>query len=845
MVESDPRRIRPFGQAAGRPQADSDEDPLVELARIVSEDSGFYGARPAEKPRAPRDAGADRNAFSADLEAELLQELESSFAPRGNNSRSAPTARFAPQTVRQDAPPQPPAEDEASLPVSIESFDPDAVEAEEQPAAPPGEAFEDDDLAPEPATEMLAFDAEPELFEEPETVQEPEPDFPPQPESQFAPPPPREDADELLRSIEEQLGQFERRAQAARPRRFDRSRSGGPPRTSEPPPLLNESDFERRLSDDLGPSDDSILRPIARNAPPAEDDRRPDASVPPRARQSDAPGRPQGVGRPSAGNRPGEQRGVAAANADRPAPGGQQRTLREFDEAQPLRRRDNPFPTDDPSDDFHADAGDPGASPAGRWQPDPPRPRPQGRTPASPGWNEQPGAMQAAGGILASGVDWDQRQMPGETNYRDELRTTFGDLDEVRGPARPRPIDDPPGLAAGFTGELEPSYSDPSFGTDWGAGPSETVKDEPRVAAAAPLQGHARSMSRKPPRRNFSRAAAAAVGLVAILAAAAGAYTYFGSGEEELSGPAPVISADTGDVKVEAPAQQADGGGDTAGDAVYNRVAGTAPPADEQVADAPEEPKEISRIVLPPPQSDSGQTLVRPVGQSGGAAGGDTTVESEAAAPDETPIGARRVRTFVVKPDGTISADAVPRPDPAPQQVAAATPVEPVEVQTTPINETNASVASAPPAAASADPVEMPASAVSEPAPELAPSLPDDAPAAEAEPAPAQAAVEAAPSVVASAPAASVPAASARSGGYAVQVSSQRSRGDAQSSLAGIQRRYGSVLGDLEADIQEADLGAKGVYYRARLGGWATRAEAVGVCEQLKAAGGTCFVVAR
>jgi cell division protein FtsN len=64
----------------------------------------------------------------------------------------------------------------------------------------------------------------------------------------------------------------------------------------------------------------------------------------------------------------------------------------------------------------------------------------------------------------------------------------------------------------------------------------------------------------------------------------------------------------------------------------------------------------------------------------------------------------------------------------------------------------------------------------------------------------------------------------------------------AQSSFAGMKRQFPSFLGPLSADIQEADLGAKGTYFRVRVGPYATRGEAIKVCEGLKAAGGSCIV---
>ncbi len=96
----------------------------------------------------------------------------------------------------------------------------------------------------------------------------------------------------------------------------------------------------------------------------------------------------------------------------------------------------------------------------------------------------------------------------------------------------------------------------------------------------------------------------------------------------------------------------------------------------------------------------------------------------------------------------------------------------------------------------------------------------------------------AAPTHVASAPAA--PAASG--GSYLVQVSSQKSEADAESAYRGIQSKYGSVLGGQPHQVRRADLGTKGVYYRAMIGPFGTREAAVQLCSSLKQAGGDCVV---
>ena len=83
--------------------------------------------------------------------------------------------------------------------------------------------------------------------------------------------------------------------------------------------------------------------------------------------------------------------------------------------------------------------------------------------------------------------------------------------------------------------------------------------------------------------------------------------------------------------------------------------------------------------------------------------------------------------------------------------------------------------------------------------------------------------------------------ASASRGGYAVQVTSQRSEADAQAAYRALQGKYGSVLGGHSMFVHKVELGAKGTYYRAMVGPLA-QADAVKLCSSLKSAGGSCLV---
>ncbi len=78
--------------------------------------------------------------------------------------------------------------------------------------------------------------------------------------------------------------------------------------------------------------------------------------------------------------------------------------------------------------------------------------------------------------------------------------------------------------------------------------------------------------------------------------------------------------------------------------------------------------------------------------------------------------------------------------------------------------------------------------------------------------------------------------------GYVVQLSSQRSQADAEAAYRALQEKYPSVLASRRPIILRADLGDRGVYFRAALGPFVTSDEAAHVCDDLRNAGGQCVV---
>jgi len=79
-------------------------------------------------------------------------------------------------------------------------------------------------------------------------------------------------------------------------------------------------------------------------------------------------------------------------------------------------------------------------------------------------------------------------------------------------------------------------------------------------------------------------------------------------------------------------------------------------------------------------------------------------------------------------------------------------------------------------------------------------------------------------------------------GGYAVQVTSARSAAQAQASFRALRAKFPNQLGEREPIVRRIYLGAKGIYYRAMIGPFASMERAAGMCGTLKAAGGSCLV---
>ena len=300
----------------------------------------------------------------------------------------------------------------------------------------------------------------------------------------------------------------------------------------------------------------------------------------------------------------------------------------------------------------------------------------------------------------------------------------------------------------------------------------------------------------EPKRRSSGLMTVVAVLALAVVGTgAAFAYrTYVGS---PRSGEPPIIKADNSPTKI-VPAS-ADG------------VAGKTPdrlvPGDggEKLVSREEAPVDVNsrsggpRVVFPPLNQNSSPPAVASVSPTAPPAAAAAT----GTMPNSEP---RKIKTLAVKGDaaenGGVPAAAAPaKPAPAPR--TATVPAAPPSARNPSAANASAPLSLTPQAGAQPDP---------------APSR-----------------------MAATNPAQTAPAPSA-GGGYVVQVSSQKSEADAQASFRALQGKFPAVLGSRAPLIKRADLGEKGVFYRAMVGPFGSPDEASQFCGSLKTAGGQCVV---
>jgi hypothetical protein len=306
--------------------------------------------------------------------------------------------------------------------------------------------------------------------------------------------------------------------------------------------------------------------------------------------------------------------------------------------------------------------------------------------------------------------------------------------------------------------------------------------------------------------------------VMAVLALAvvgtAGAFGYrtLFSGSGSVLTP-PTIKADAGPNKVVPTAQ----GADASGKMIYDRVGEKN--QTERVVSREEQPVDLKNATPPPrvvlssgmanPVAPVPTTPVPPAATQFPSPSSPAATPTASVPPANASTEPKKIRTVTIRPDQPAVEPTAQTP--VTRQASAA------EQPMPPANTTVRTTTIRPPAAAAPSDSSAPLS--------LTPNN----------------SAQRAPMRTASAPAARPLTTTSSDSAFAVQVTSQRTEADAQSSFQALQAKYPNVLGNRQAMIRRADLGDKGTYYRAQVP-FGTQGEASEFCASLKAAGGQCVV---
>lgn len=269
---------------------------------------------------------------------------------------------------------------------------------------------------------------------------------------------------------------------------------------------------------------------------------------------------------------------------------------------------------------------------------------------------------------------------------------------------------------------------------------------------------------------------AAIIGGVALLG---GIGTWAMSWNGESGAPA-LVRADASPVKVR-PENPGGTSVPNQDSPVYDTVSrsGSQPTVQERLVSTTEDP-----VALPLPDDSEAELLASATKDEDRVAANDV---DDSAAQDPLAVAPRKVRTMIVKPDGSLVPAPVPAAaaptEPSVEDIASARVEEPEQITT---GATKPSAA--------------------EPETETVAAIP--APAA---------------------------------GGWAVQIASQPNEDDANKSLKRMGQKYSSVIGDRGLHIVKGEVPNKGTYWRVRVAA-NSRDDAVNVCSNIKSAGGSCFV---
>lgn len=360
------------------------------------------------------------------------------------------------------------------------------------------------------------------------------------------------------------------------------------------------------------------------------------------------------------------------------------------------------------------------------------------------------------------------------------------------------------------------------------------------------------------PRRNQRGLLVAAVVAGVALLGGIGAFALNFSGGDKADDGSAIVRADKAPVKVK-PAEKEAAEAPTAGK-VYDQVAG------KPVAEKPSQKSLVTTEAKPVDVNASGVRVITPgpTDDASAAKSEDRIDPASATEPEQAPeiaaVRPKRVKTFIVRPDGTLVASEEPAAPAAP--VAAPNPAEPAVKAAEPAPQPEApkenvvASAKAEPEPAALKPVVAP-----KPAPKAAsadkveakpvrttsvkpPKAPDAVPVVPSRPSDQPVNIVGTTRAANATPTAtpvSAPAASQVASSPAwVQISSHPTRELAQASYRNAQARFGSIINGKGVNIAAAEIPGRGTFHRVNIPA-ASFNEAAALCKRIKAAGGDCL----
>lgn len=476
-----------------------------------------------------------------------------------------------------------------------------------------------------------------------------------------------------------------------------------------------------------------------------------------------------------------------------------------------------------------------------------------------------------------------------------EMATLFANLPEE--PAQPAARDDEQAFSSAFVASGSRAAASTETFDEFEKALEDDFRNmlsqplgQPRSLAGAPVQAMPAYAAKK---GNGGRTlktillAACATGVIALVGL--GGYLVIGHAGNSSTGTPRIITADKGPVKV-VPENK---GGVTVPNqdkAVYDRVAGheaddvkqgSLVTTEEQPVDVvqktlsadaslPGDGDQPQDVAMATPVEDTRDARLLPADAQPAAADG-TTASAVSATPGG--VAVRKVRTMIVKPDGTLvpredspaedaataaaATDAQPRTDDtASAPLAAGAPVATADqdlritgatTNTAPAvpastdalaSVANSNVAEAPPVqvvkttAAVSDKAPIPTARPSDQPVNVVGTVTERGNVKANEPAQETASIDQPAAAAASAP---------PSGSYGIQIASLPSEADAKASIKKFAAKFSGVIGGRSIGIRQADIPGKGTYYRLRVD-VGSKDQAIALCTKLKAAGGSCLV---